>query len=100
MNSHMNQMDALAQLIERVAALPQEAQAEFVDLLADVVDHFKTKHAGLYRLSEDERQGIERGLREMRELRFAPDDAVAAVFRRARSAGACEAGLQDGSPGI
>ena len=68
--------------------MPQEAQAEFVDVLADAVDYLETKHAGLYRLSEDERQGIERGLREMREQRFATDDAVAAVFRRARSAGA------------
>ena len=84
----MNQMNALEQLIERVAALPQDAQAEFVDVLADAVDHLETKHAGLYRLSEDERQGIERGLREMREQPFATDDAVAAVFRRARNPGA------------
>jgi len=82
----MNKMNALEQLIERVAALPQDAQAEFVDVLGEAVDHLETKHAGLYRLSEDERQGIERGLREMR--RFATDDAVAAVFRRASSAGA------------
>ena len=84
----MNQMNALENLIERVAALPQDAQAEFVDVLADAVDYLETKHAGLDRLSEDERQGIERGLREMREQRFATDDAVAAVFRRAHSTGA------------
>ena len=37
----MNKMNALEQLIERVAALPQDAQAEFVDVLADAVDHSK-----------------------------------------------------------
>jgi hypothetical protein len=38
-----------------------------------------------YRLSVAEREGIERGLRELRERRFASDEAVAEVFRRARN---------------
>jgi hypothetical protein len=40
-----------------------------------------------YRLSVAEREGIERGLRELRERRFASDEAVAEVFRRARNPG-------------
>jgi hypothetical protein len=43
------------------------------------------KHGRIYRLSIDEREAIERGPREMRERQFASDEAVAAVFRRARN---------------
>ena len=38
-----------------------------------------------FRLSEDERKGIERGLTAMREGRFASDEQVAAILRKARS---------------
>jgi hypothetical protein len=76
---------ALEALVERAASLPDEAQAEFVDAVAEAMEAIETKHAGVYRLSEDERKGIERGLQEMREGRFASDDAVAAVFQRART---------------
>jgi hypothetical protein len=78
----MTNAKALESLIERVAALPEEAQAEFVDAMADAMEQIETKHGRVYRLSDEERSGIERGLREMRERRFANDDAVAAVFRR------------------
>ena len=79
---------ALENLIGRAAALPEEAQAEFVDAVADAMEQIELNLGGVYRLSEDERNGIERGLRELRERRLASDDAVAAVFRRARNAGA------------
>jgi hypothetical protein len=78
----MTNAKALESLIERAAALPEEAQAEFVDAMADAMEQIETKHGGVYRLSDEERNGIERGLREMRERRFASDDAVAAVFAR------------------
>ena len=84
----MTNAKALESLIERAAALPEEAQAEFVDAVADAMEQIETKHGRVYRLSDDERNGIERGLREMREGRFASDDAVSAVFLRARNAGA------------
>jgi hypothetical protein len=45
------------------------------------------RRGSLYRLSVGEREGIERGLREMQERQFASDEAVAAVFRRARNPG-------------
>jgi Uma2 family endonuclease len=47
------------------------------------------RRGGPYRLSVAERAGVERGLRELRERHFANDEAVAAVFRRARNPGAC-----------
>ena len=84
----MNRMKALERLIERAAALPDEAQAEFVDAVADAMEHISSKHDGVYRLTDDERRGIERGLRDLREGRLASDEQVAAVFARARGAGA------------
>jgi hypothetical protein len=67
-------------LLERVSAWPDEAQEEFVRSIADI----EQKHLGPYRLSDDERQAVRRGLSEMREGKLASDDAVAAVFNRYR----------------
>jgi hypothetical protein len=51
------------------------------------MEHIESKHDGVYRLSDDERRGIERGLNDMRKGLFASDEQVLAVFRRARGAG-------------
>jgi hypothetical protein len=84
----MSKTKALEQLIERAAALPEEAQAEFVDAMADAMEDIESKRDGVYRVSDDERRAIERGLRDMREGHFASDEQVATLFRRARTAGA------------
>jgi hypothetical protein len=68
-------------LLERVASWPEEAQAE---LLQSVVD-IETKHFGVYRLSDDERAAVRRGLEEMRQGKFASDEQVEAVFNRYRT---------------
>ena len=39
----------------------------------------------MYCLSEDEREGVERGLVAMREGNFASEEQIAAIFRKARS---------------
>ena len=65
-------------LLERVASWPDEAQDEFVKSLADI----ERRHAGVYRLSEDERAAVRRGLADLRASRLASDDAVAALFSR------------------
>jgi hypothetical protein len=65
-------------LLERIASWPDEAQDEFVKSLADI----ERKHAGVYRLSDDERAAVRRGLADLRAGRIASDDAVAALFRR------------------
>jgi hypothetical protein len=68
-------------LLEHVAAWPQEAQEELVQSLADI----EQRHLGIYRLSEEERTAVRRGLREMRDGKIASDEEVAAVFARYRA---------------
>jgi hypothetical protein len=51
------------------------------------MEPIEAKRESPYRLSIVEREGITRGLRELRERRFASDEAIAEVFRRARSSG-------------
>jgi predicted transcriptional regulator len=70
--------DEIAWLIERVAALPDEAQAELVESLAEI----ESKYASIYRLNEDERAGIERGLQDLRKGRLVSDEDMAAFWKR------------------
>ena len=67
-------------LLERVSTWPEEAQDEFVKSVADI----ESKHLGVYRLSDEERDAVRRGLADMREGRLASDAEVAAVFNRYR----------------
>jgi hypothetical protein len=68
-------------LLERVATWPEEAQEEFVRSVADI----ETRHFGSYRLNDEERLAVRRGLTELREGKLASDAAVAAVFNRYRA---------------
>jgi predicted transcriptional regulator len=68
-------------LLERVATWPEQAQEELVHSLAQI----EKKHLGVYRLNDEERAAVRRGLREMREGKMASDEEVAAVFARYRS---------------
>lgn len=78
----MGQMSKkLKDLMERAEHWPETAQEE----LADAMQEIETRHAGPYRLSKDERAGVERGLKDMREGRFASDKKIAGIFRKARS---------------
>jgi predicted transcriptional regulator len=67
-------------LLERVSTWPEEAQDEFVKSVADI----ESKHLGVYRLSDEERDAVRRGLADMRAGRLASDAEVAAVFKRYR----------------
>ena len=68
-------------LLEQVASWPQEDQEE----LAEYARQIEARRTGVYPLSEAERQGVERGLAAMREGKFASDERVAAIFKKARS---------------
>jgi hypothetical protein len=67
-------------LLERILTWPEEAQDEFFRSVADI----ETRHFGPYRLNDEERSAVRRGLPEMRQGRLASDDAVAAAFDRYR----------------
>jgi predicted transcriptional regulator len=70
----------LETLLERVSALPEDAQEELLDHVAMI----EARQSGVYRLSDDERAGVLHGLEEMRQGKFATDEEVEAVFSRYR----------------
>ena len=74
-------VDLIEALLERITDWPKEAQAEVVKAIIDI----ETKYFGVYKLSAKERAAIERGLKEMRQAKFASDEEVTALFNRYRS---------------
>jgi hypothetical protein len=77
---NMTKRDVKA-VLDRVLAWPEEDQEE----LAEVAREIEARQTELYQLTKDEREAVERALAEMRERKFASDEDVAAIFRRARS---------------
>ena len=69
-------------LLEEIETWPLEDQEE----LAEYAREIRGRRTGVYKLSEEERAGIERGLADMRAGRFATDEQIAAIFQKARSA--------------
>jgi predicted transcriptional regulator len=69
------------ELLDKIASWPPEDQEE----LAQYAREIEARRIGVYRLSEVEQQGIERGLKAMREGKFASDERVAAILKNARS---------------
>lgn len=72
----------LEALLERAAEWPEEAQAELVESMIEI----ETRHAGVYRLRDEERRAIRRSLQELQAGNFASPERVAAVFDRCRDA--------------
>ena len=68
----------LAALLERVASLPDDAQDEVAASLAAI----EAKYTGLFRVSDNERAGIERGLASLRKGRLVDEDDMAAFWKR------------------
>lgn len=70
----------LETLLDRVSTWPEEAQSELLEHVIEI----EAKHFGVYRLSDDERACVQRGLEEARQGKFATDEEVEAVFSRYR----------------
>lgn len=68
----------LAALLDRVAPLSESAQDEVAGSVAAI----EAKYAGVYRLSDEERAGIERGLASVREGRLVHEGEIAAFWKR------------------
>lgn len=72
--------ESLEILLDRVAAWPEEDQEKIVRF----IDEIESKRQGVYRLSDEERAAVRRGLVEMRDGQLASDEEVAAVFNSYR----------------
>ena len=71
----------LENLIERVAAVPKEAQEE----VARSVVEIEQRHVGVYALDEEERADILETLAEVKRGEVASDDEAAALFARLKT---------------
>ena len=76
----MSEIKTLEALLERAASWPDEAQADLVRFMIDT----EAKHFGVYRLTDEERAAIRKGLDDARHGRFASDEEIAELFNRYR----------------
>jgi hypothetical protein len=67
-------------LIDRVAALPKDAQEEIVRSVVEI----EQRHTGVYTLDDDERADVLEALAEIERGEVASDDEAAALFKRLR----------------
>jgi transcriptional regulator of acetoin/glycerol metabolism len=70
----------LQNLVQRIAALPEDEQAELLQSLVEM----RANHLGIYELDDDERAALGRSAEDMRGGRFASEDAVEQMFARYR----------------
>ena len=70
----------LQSLMDRAASWPDEAQAELVRFMIDM----EAKHFGVYRLNDEEREAVRRGVAAAERGDFAGDEGIAALYRRHR----------------
>jgi hypothetical protein len=68
----------LENLIDRLGALPKEAQEEIVRSIVEI----EQRHVGVYDLDDDERADILQALEEVKQGIVATDDEAASVFKR------------------
>ena len=73
--------DRLARILERVEDWPAHAQDELAEIAQDIDAGLKDQ---VYELSPEELEGIDRGLRNAAQGRFATDEQVEAVFAKFR----------------
>ena len=73
----------LKDVLERVAAWPEEAQQELAEIALEIDAELS---GGSYHATANELRGIDRGLKAAREGRFASDTEVEAVLARHRRA--------------
>ncbi len=71
----------LAEILERVESWPAHAQDELAEIVRDIDAGLS---GGVYQATPEELEGIDRGLRDAAEGRFATDDEVEATFAKFR----------------
>jgi predicted transcriptional regulator len=70
--------DQIEAIFDRVRSWPADRQEKAVDILLAL----EAQPDGVYVLSEEEREGVERGLDDARHGRYASDEEMAALFAR------------------
>jgi hypothetical protein len=72
---------ALKDILQRVEAWPEAAQAELAELALEIDAGLG---AGKYHATPEELAGIRRGLEDAREGRFATEEEIEALFEKHR----------------
>jgi hypothetical protein len=72
-------------ILRRIESWPQEDQDELVQVALEIEAR---RNGGAYELTAEEASAVRRALQEMRARRFASDEDIAAIFRKARSSDA------------
>ena len=67
-------------LLEQVESWPIEDQEELVQYAREI----EARRTGVYRLSDEEREAIDRSLEDVRQGRFASEERIAEIFKKAR----------------
>ncbi len=70
------------QILERADSWPEEDQEE----LAEAAREIEARRTGVYRLSDDERTAVRKGMDAARRGEFAPDDEMDEFYRLHRKA--------------
>ena len=68
----------LETLLDRVSTWPEEAQEELLEHAMEI----ESRQSGVYRLSDDERAAVKRGLEAAERGEFVSDEDMAAFFKR------------------
>jgi predicted transcriptional regulator len=71
----------LTEILERIESWPAHAQDELAEIARDIDAGLKGE---VYEATPEELEGIDRGLRDAAEGRFATDDEVEAAFAKFR----------------
>jgi len=69
----------LTELLQRADNWPAEAQKELAEIAGEIEAELRS---GAYRATSEELAGIDRGLRDSADGKFATDEEVEAVFAR------------------
>ncbi len=69
------------ELLRRVEEWPAEDQEE----LAEMAREIEARRTGVYRLTDADREAIEKSLADVRAGRFGSEAEIDAIFKRARS---------------
>jgi hypothetical protein len=77
-NYFMTTREKIESLIQQTTELPEEAQAELFQTLAEM----RAQYSGVYRLDEDERRALAESAEDERLGRFASEEEIEATFRR------------------